>query len=79
MNEEKVKKWYVGLLIVLSLSILILSYLDSNAKTDINDLYEKYDVDIDNGEQLVKCDNGSYDVYRSRDVNQLYICGDLMI
>jgi len=72
MEKSTIGKIYIAFVIILAILLLTLSYMDNEYKENLN---EKYDVDTENGEELIVCGDGSYDVYKPNDKTQTTLCG----
>lgn len=76
MERKTIGMIYFAVLVLLAVSVLVLSYFDDKARDKIiEDLKVEYNVNEEAGDQLVQCEDGSYDVYKPYNETQTMICG----
>ena len=73
---KKIAVIYIVFILLIVTSLGVLLYKDNQYKDNyIENLKEEYNINEDNGDRLVQCENGSIEAYKPLEV-QVKICGE---
>lgn len=77
LSQNKIAIYYAIFVLIVAFSLGILKIMDTNYQNDVVDLMKEYNVNLEKGEVLVDCNDGSYDVYKPEE-NQDTVCGQMI-